>query len=966
MLKKNEAAPGDGAAPDDAEPIENYNDFDEKNQAEPIALSPIASIQKNLTPEHTGLIRERFGGRENVFATHWSNKAGKSGYSWKCANRFVKGKCDLKAGCGNCPHEQPVPMSDEVIKKHVFGGRQGHIVGIYPLLEDNTCKSLAFDLDKHKESDPDPFPEAMRLIETGEVNDIPIHLEPSKSGDGYHDWIFFSEPVPAWKARLVGFALLKEADCIDDDEDPSTFDRMFPNQDELSGKKLGNLIALPFQGGAGLRNNTLFRDPATDYQEPYADQWNFLENVQTVSEADLDRLISEWDLKRETPPGVKKSRQAWHGHQSPNRQYKDVDFDTVCEECAFMRNWRDEAVNLSEPFWYAGLSIAARCINGRELSHKYSSSYPGYSEAETDQKIDHALKDTGPYLCETIKTDLGCDYCDNCPHRDEVITPLHLGEVDDNWTFEDAATHIVETPKYADISNLRTASLVEDILTNNSFSEIELDLIKGAIKKHLKVTKKAQDKMIVGKMKEAALEMLDEGTLPDDASHIQMVDFLFEKMIREYPHIVGCEGALWLYGNSTNGLFKKYDLAQLEIDIAREFIGYKNAQKRGDYRGMAQLQYNAVLSENHFKDAPYGLPGRTTFYIVSDTEIVPTSYCPELRQRWRLDGDPDLEYDPMEAPIFQKYLDFALCDKQQLLLQECIGALLTGCMKNLQKAVLLLGPGSNGKSVILDILSNLINPDLRCSVNPEKMDDDYFKALLPGKIVNIVGEVEKSKPIKAGFKDIVACDTPLTARVVYREPFMFLPQCGHIFSCNDHPMTRDHSHGFYRRWVIIAFPNVVPDHMKIPRLGEKIVKEEMTQVMAWALEGAQRLIKNKFQLTETSQHVEELKKWQNAKDSVFSFLSDDEAVVIAEDSGVEKQCLYKVYKHWCGENAGVKHVGRNEFYKRVQIRFPNEKRSKSGRRCFVGLGLTEWISGGMLLKHREILNGKEFEYFSSE
>ncbi|WP_440310964.1 TOTE conflict system archaeo-eukaryotic primase domain-containing protein, partial [Klebsiella pneumoniae] len=78
--------------------------------------------------------------------------------------------------------------------------------------------------------------------------EVACYVLRSKSGKGYHAYIFFKEAVPAWKARLVLFAILREAGCIGDDAEVSSFDRLFPNQDALSGKGFGNLIALPFQG----------------------------------------------------------------------------------------------------------------------------------------------------------------------------------------------------------------------------------------------------------------------------------------------------------------------------------------------------------------------------------------------------------------------------------------------------------------------------------------------------------------------------------------------------------------------------------------------------------------------------------------------------------------------------------------------------------------------------------------------
>lgn len=82
----------------------------------------------------------------------------------------------------------------------------------------------------------------------------------------------------------------------------------------------------------------------------------------------------------------------------------------IIDNCAFIQYCRDNAKTLPEPFWYAMLSNVCRASDGIETAHELSRSYPGYSPAETDAKIRHALKDAGPHRCEYIRG-LGFDGC---------------------------------------------------------------------------------------------------------------------------------------------------------------------------------------------------------------------------------------------------------------------------------------------------------------------------------------------------------------------------------------------------------------------------------------------------------------------------------------------------------------------------------------------------------------------------
>ena len=123
---------------------------------------------------------------------------------------------------------------------------------------------------------------------------LPTYIERSKSGNGGHAWIFFADKYPAFKSRNVIINILREAKIIDQFAKEDSFDRLFPNQDELSGKGFGNLIALPMQGKARENNNTIFLDPENELL-PFDDQWEILQSVDKVPLTKLDSLYAEFN-----------------------------------------------------------------------------------------------------------------------------------------------------------------------------------------------------------------------------------------------------------------------------------------------------------------------------------------------------------------------------------------------------------------------------------------------------------------------------------------------------------------------------------------------------------------------------------------------------------------------------------------------------------------------------------------------
>ncbi len=118
--------------------------------------------------------------------------------------------------------------------------------------------------------------------------EIPHIIEISRSGNGAHLWIFFSESVQARDARLLEFALLDRAMEIYPDLSFESYDRLFPNQDFMPEGGFGNLIALPLQYEARKHGNSQFVDREL---QPYTDQWQFLTQMQTLSSKQLNDLL---------------------------------------------------------------------------------------------------------------------------------------------------------------------------------------------------------------------------------------------------------------------------------------------------------------------------------------------------------------------------------------------------------------------------------------------------------------------------------------------------------------------------------------------------------------------------------------------------------------------------------------------------------------------------------------------------
>jgi superfamily II DNA or RNA helicase len=228
------------------------------------------------------LFRRLFRGRTDVYPTRWESKTtGKSGYTPACANEWRAGVCEKpRIKCSDCGNRLLMPLSDAVIYDHLTGK---HTIGMYPLLEDDTCYFLAADLD-----DADWRDDALAFMQSCANLGVPAALEISRSGQGAHAWVFFTSRVPARDARRLGAAIISHTCARTRQLKLDSYDRMFPNQDTMPKGGFGNLIALPLQKGPRENGCSVFVDAEL---RPYPDQWAFLASIQPMAAHDIEPTI---------------------------------------------------------------------------------------------------------------------------------------------------------------------------------------------------------------------------------------------------------------------------------------------------------------------------------------------------------------------------------------------------------------------------------------------------------------------------------------------------------------------------------------------------------------------------------------------------------------------------------------------------------------------------------------------------
>jgi len=297
-------------------------------------MASASSLKFNLLNRYSqpeakiACFRSLFRGRTDVYPQRFeSRRTGRAGYSPACSNEWVRGVCEKpRIKCSNCRHQDWIPVTDRLIRWHLSGkdsSGKPFVMGVYPMLLDETCHLLALDLDDDGWQD-----DAAALIGVVRRLELPVVLERSRSGNGAHLWFFFAQAVPAIQARRFGAHLLTEAMDARPEIGLGSYDRMFPNQDTLPRGGFGNLIALPLQKSAREAGHSAFLDEAL---EPFADQWAFLGSVQRIEPGRLNEITTAAERTNRIvpvriPPLDEFTLTPWQA--SPSRRSADSVIDT--------------------------------------------------------------------------------------------------------------------------------------------------------------------------------------------------------------------------------------------------------------------------------------------------------------------------------------------------------------------------------------------------------------------------------------------------------------------------------------------------------------------------------------------------------------------------------------------------------------------------------------------------------------
>ncbi len=237
---------------------------------------------------------------------------------------------------------------------------------------------------------------------------------------------------------------------------------------------------------------------------------------------------------------------------------------------------------------------------------------------------------------------------------------------------------------------------------------------------------------------------------------------------------------------------------------------------------------------------------------------------------------------------------------------------------DIHKAIMLIGSGANGKSTYLRLVKDILGDRNVSSVSLQALTSNRFMpAQLYQKLANIYPDLPSEAVQDVGiFKALVGEDY-ISADRKYRDPISFVNYAKLLFSANQLPPVSEHTEAFYRRWIVVEFPNKFkpdPEFYKNTFTEEEI--EGCIVVSIYAFKFAWK----RKEFTGQTGENDIREKWLRETNPVYNFVKTMEergVIELDENAKVERDTLYELYQKFCDEE-GIRCFDKSWFVRRLE------------------------------------------------
>ena len=253
---------------------------------------------------------------------------------------------------------------------------------------------------------------------------------------------------------------------------------------------------------------------------------------------------------------------------------------------------------------------------------------------------------------------------------------------------------------------------------------------------------------------------------------------------------------------------------------------------------------------------------------------------------------------------FLRYLNDVFFPDDQVTLQQFCGYCLLPTTV-LQKALVIIGDGGEGKSVLGAILNGILG-DLNCyNERLSVLQSPFGVANVENKLLFIDDDLSESALKNARtFKNLVTNKTTIQAQKKFVQDNQIKPYVRFIcFGNFTLQALYDLSEGFQRRQLILQAKPKDPERVDDPFIDREILENEAEGVLLWLLEGLNVLICSNYKIAVSDRTKAQSDSFKQENDSVLLFLNECEDIKIGEGLRAHSATLYVAYERFCADNA---------------------------------------------------------------
>lgn len=331
---------------------------------------------------------------------------------------------------------------------------------------------------------------------------------------------------------------------------------------------------------------------------------------------------------------------------------------------------------------------------------------------------------------------------------------------------------------------------------------------------------------------------------------------------------------------------------------------------------VSQVKCTNVHEEDWFSSSTAGLMNFPNGVLDLKTMEL-REHSPEYGFRYVL----PYEYNPQaKCPTFDQFMKDVTCQRQELedIFLEFMGYSFSNDRCWEEKALILLGKGSNGKSTLMDLMKDLAGDANTSSLTFSDLSKPENRYMVEGKLYNVGDETSLDAFYDSSLLKRFVSGNKIAVRKLYHQPYEVQNRTKLIMLCNELPESKDKTFALYRRMLIMPFDAKFEGENKDKFMAEKL-REEMPGILNRVIEGYHKLHRQRG-FTESNIVTANIEKYRLENDSVAYFL--DECCEIDpypnEENVATLSGMYGAYRQWCDHEMNMKPEPQRKFVNRLK------------------------------------------------